>query len=115
MKYEILAWAWLILITGLSLMSAESLSTWTWLDILSVDKWIHMTIYAVMYSLFAMSRRRKGIDHRFDLRVFVLCAFYGLLIECLQNYFGRHFDVLDIIANIIGLLIGLWFVDRFVK
>ena len=115
MKFRMLAWIWLVAVTGLSLMSTENLKPWNWLSMLSLDKWLHALTYAIMYALFALSRRHNGETSRYHWDVFVFCALYGLFLECLQNYFGRHFDVLDIIANIIGLLVGLWFTNKFAK
>ena len=47
--------------------------------------------------------------------VFLACTIYGILMEGMQYAFfpGRYFEVLDIIANIIGAIIGLIFFQKF--
>lgn len=70
------------------------------------DKVIHVIFYLVMTYLGLHIFKSK------TLLTFLFCiafsALYGAFMEIMQAYLdmGRHFDYYDIIANIIGALIG---------
>lgn len=82
-------------------------------DLTGTDKVGHAVIYAILVILvlIGISKNRKEMPNNvnFMLTVF-FCSFYGVLMEIMQFTFfpGRYFEVLDIIANIIGSFIGLF-------
>ena len=68
------------------------------------DKIMHLGAYGLLGLLGALAtngEKRTGIV--------IFCAVLGILLEVLQLEMraGRHFEVLDIIANIIGSLLGV--------
>ena len=81
--------------------------------ILPLDKLAHISIYFVL-ALSIGWGLRKG--RSFSMRKMVLtigfCGLYGLLMELIQLGFlsERSFEIHDIIANIIGSIIGGAFV-----
>ena len=101
---------WLVLITYLSLVSGSYLRN-SWIgSIPNKDKLFHFGVYFVtsvlmMYGLQRQSSRflKKGIV------TVTFCLVWGGTLECLQGAMakGRHFEVFDIIANIIGALVGV--------
>ena len=82
-----------------------------------LDKLAHLIVYALLYILWAYGERAKYPERRFFPVILVACMAYGILLELLQSqmYLGRHFDVLDIIANIIGLLIAYVAIGKVLK
>ena len=87
---------------------------WSWSDLLTWDKLAHAGVYALLISLFVLgsewSRQRPWL-------LLAALTGYGILLEWGQGlmYLGRHFDILDIIANIIGLITGLVLALRYIK
>ena len=71
------------------------------------DKLIHMICYAVLayLSLLAFGKN-EGFEKY--LKGLIFCIIYGIVIENAQAFLntGRYFDYFDIIANIIGSLLG---------
>ncbi len=75
------------------------------------DKLIHAFCYAVLAGLISWVLSSKTFISNSQKRLFwaiLSASIYGFFIECLQAVLntGRHFDYFDIIANIIGSLIG---------
>ena len=80
---------------------------------MGVDKLGHLVIYAVFSILmfFGIVKNRKKMPTNTNALLMVgLCSAYGVMMELMQFTFftGRYFEVLDIIANIIGSFIGLF-------
>jgi len=89
-------------------------------DIVGTDKLGHMAIYAVfsILMLWAFFKSRNQMPSNTNALLIVgLSSAYGLLMEIMQFSFftGRYFEVLDIIANIIGSFIGLWVFKYFIN
>jgi VanZ family protein len=87
-------------------------------DIIGTDKLGHFAIYAIFSILmfFGIFKTRKEMPSNSTAFIIVcLCSAYGVLMELMQLTFftGRYFEVLDIIANIIGSIAGL-FVFKFI-
>jgi VanZ family protein len=79
------------------------------------DKWAHIVFYAVLTFLIARARSRqlamqKRVWGNFIV-AFLIAAIYGAIIEVIQLYFisGRHGDLEDLAANLIGGLVALPF------
>lgn len=72
------------------------------------DKVVHGAMYAVLAVLLMLPYSLRS-SWRIYLSAFVLAAGYGLLMECLQEYCTstRTMEALDILANIVGAIIGL--------
>ena len=91
-------------------MPSSNVPEISWGSALPLDKIAHIILYA-MYSFFlGRYLSERNTKHIF---LMILCLaipiFYGILMEVLQYYLSpsRSFDMLDIIANIIGSLTGL--------
>jgi len=67
-----------------------------------MDKIAHMIAYAGLAFLWMR-------DSLSVVKVLILCFFYGLCIEFLQDrYFEtRHFEIFDLFANISGSILGI--------
>jgi len=102
---------WAALVTVLSLLPVE-------VDNLSVlphqDKLLHCLFYlGFSYLLGNLLHYRVG----WVWKVLLPTIGYGILMECLQGVMGlgRYFDSFDIIANIIGALIGTFLIYKSVS
>jgi len=87
-------------------------------DIVGTDKLGHLVIYAVFSILmfFGIAKKQRKMPGNTNaLLVVGLCSAYGVMMELMQFTFftGRYFEVLDIIANIIGSFIGLFIAKYF--
>ena len=51
------------------------------------------------------------------MEFFLIAALFGIIVEVLQYFlnWGRSFDILDIITNISGSIIGVIIFNRFFK
>ena len=94
---------WISLVTIGSLMPLDGPDIESFID---YDKVVHVLFYLGMTYLLLRSISRK--QTKIILLTIVICSGYGVIMECLQGVLdlGRHFDYYDIIANIIGSLVG---------
>jgi len=84
----------------------------SWMDFFSWDKVGHFGVYAILTWLWLWALSLKNtINFRQLLIIGSLAAIYGVAMEVIQYSFfpNRFFEVLDIIANIIGCLLGAYF------
>ncbi|GLR17844.1 VanZ family protein [Portibacter lacus] len=75
-----------------------------------LDKVAHILLYTIYTFLIGSYLSDKQVKS-YQYYVFILGVpiFYGILMEVMQYYLSpsRSFDMLDIIANIIGSLVGV--------
>ncbi|WP_372655555.1 VanZ family protein [Halobacteriovorax sp.] len=68
-----------------------------------IDKVIHFSAYFLMMSYFVQITKKESYKN-----IFIIFFLIGVLIELLQLMSGyRSFELLDILANTTGLVIGL--------
>lgn len=101
---------WSILILILSAANPASLPKLDWVDLISPDKAGHLFFYGLLAWLvmYGFSKIRSKLSMILTLLIISFVSLYGFTIEILQYSFfeGRHFDYLDLIANIIGSNVG---------
>ena len=101
---------WLTIIFILSAIPTTGTPKFSWSNIYGVDKIAHFVMYFSLSILIYFSLDISKIHHRYViLWSFGLSSLYGLLMEVFQHFFfaNRSFDILDIIFNISGALIGV--------
>jgi len=70
------------------------------------DKANHFTAFFVLYILLSFAYSNLTIVQKF-----LLLIAYGLQIEIVQSFIdGRYFSLLDVVADSIGILLGIVFV-----
>lgn len=110
--YFLPAFLWAVLIYSLSSASPRTLQAFNWWDIFDLDKLGHFIFYSILTILILTGLWRNWHSkYSFTLLLLVsvlLAILYGALLEVLQytHFEDRSFDVLDLIANIIGSLAG---------
>ena len=78
----------------------------------SLDKIIHMLIYFFM-AILALRSFRKLNNPLAKSFLYTFC--FGLIIELVQYFIPyRGFDLYDILANSLGLFLGLFFYRKFI-
>lgn len=99
--YRLLGYVLVIGISMLSLMPGKNLPQFSWDQILGIDKIFHFASYALASFFFI-----KSSDENAVFKIAWAMFLFGLLLECLQKILpgGRYFDVLDILANLAGIL-----------
>lgn len=78
---------------------------------LPIDKFVHVSIHAgllCVWALYFFRKQKNTIAVKTFFLVAISCLVYGIIIEALQEIFvaSRHSDVLDLVANAVGLLLG---------
>lgn len=117
MKYYIPAILWSLVILFLSTMGGINLPP-SWWDYISVDKVGHLVVYGLFTLLlvlgFTQNRTLPLANNNRNIALGI-SIIYGIGMEVVQYTFfpGRFFEIPDIIANIIGSILGLYLYKRF--
>ena len=102
-----------LIILVLSLMPGSSLPSFSFIDLFQPDKLGHFVAYGVFTASllygFVQQVLPEKIARQTVIKVFLFAISYGVIIELMQYsiFTSRNFEVLDIIANIIGCLVGV--------
>ena len=111
---------WLLLVTCLLCTPGAKLPKITWGDKIWFDKWVHIFLFMILVILWSKAySHTKNIQRdsrNIFFKIMVVGCLYGIAIEIVQKYFipFRSFDLMDIIADGIGCVIGYFFaIKRF--
>lgn len=79
------------------------------IDVPMADKWAHFLVFGVLYFLWAMALQNRERSYRSIWGLVFALLFYGIIIEVIQEYWyvSRTGDLMDVLANTIGILLGL--------
>lgn len=111
-----IVWAGIILI--LCSVPGKDIPTAGWMQMVSLDKWVHFFIFVVQM-IFVMravdarnSPEQRSISHWIW---FVAVVAYGGLTELYQQYFltDRQADIYDFVANAAGATAGWLIYERY--
>ena len=69
------------------------------------DKYLHTVAY--LFLSFSASLRKPANY----ILIFSYFSFFGFAIELIQPYFNRYFELFDVLANSIGILLAITFAD----
>jgi len=116
---------WVIPLIGLglitigSLLPGDQIPISHWSEVSFMDKIVHFMAYCIIAIAFGWANKFHKLltSNAHWWFLLVLLAVYSITIEILQGVFfeDRYFEVLDIIANIIGLLTGYLLTVKFLK
>lgn len=103
---------WGIIILTLSSVSGATISQFNWSDFASMDKVGHFIFYSIFTFLWLFGFQQYGLPKsliRKILTAWTIGAVFGGLIEIFQFALieGRYFDLLDLLANILGCIAGV--------
>lgn len=113
LKRGYLLGGWIVIISWLSLKPIETGK----FALVGLDKIAHFFFYGVMAFLANNQKVVLEESKRREWYVFLFCALFGLGIEIIQGTLieGRYFELWDLIANIIGIIIGIIVSNFFFK
>lgn len=109
LKYNLPSLVWAVIILWLSLTPATGFPK---INIPNIDKAVHFSFYLILSILmfygWLNQNTFKYLHRDYFLRITWLVCTYGLLIEILQENFTltRHFELPDLVANVLGALTG---------
>ena len=111
---------WAAFILWLSATPGIKLPKSWWEELVEPDKLGHAVVYAILTLLLAWALLKtvgkENWASKWLVMSFLSAILYGILMECMQFAFFpyRSFEVLDILANIIGALIGAFIWKRLI-
>jgi VanZ family protein len=113
---------WLLIITTLLCIPGTELPKIKWDNKIWLDKWIHVFLFMMLViqwsKVYAGKNNMLVNIRRVFFQIMLLGILYGTLMELVQKYFipYRSFDLVDIIADAAGCLVGYFIsIKRFVK
>jgi len=76
-----------------------------------IDKFVHIFLYFILTFLwlnYIFTKRKQKNVIKTIVVFFIVCIIYGIVIEVIQELWipTRGADLLDIIANVIGIILG---------
>ncbi|MEM9545436.1 MAG: VanZ family protein [Bacteroidota bacterium] len=109
MTRRLVAAGWTLILIAGTLLPKGVVSQNNWLDIPHFDKLSHFAAYALLVFFWSMALVQKTAKIKAARISFYGSIALGIVLEILQWQLnvGRHFEILDIIANIIGAIFGL--------
>jgi len=109
MSKRLVSTGWTIILIVATLVPKGVVAQSNFLNIPHFDKVSHLCSYALLVFLWSITLKEKTSKIKAARIAFYGSIFLGVLLEMLQWQLnvGRHFEILDIIANIIGSIIGL--------
>jgi VanZ family protein len=107
-KHHYFAFIWTILLIVLSVISKGTASKLALIDFFGIDKVAHLIFYCVLAWLWVKAFTESHLRHN-ALISFIICATLGTTLEFVQKYCtdGRSFEYDDMVANLIGTILGL--------
>jgi len=102
----------LLILTFLLLLPGDDLKESSWGSTYHIDKVIHVLAFAMLAlsTSISLSKLRVfiGLNYRLMTLIFVVGSVFGTILEFLQQELrvGRASELLDIVADSVGLLLG---------
>jgi len=111
--WKFLASVWFALTTYLLVIPGDALPKTNLVSIPYFDKLVHIGLFAILCALWLKTRKNRGTT--FDAIVVLGTIAYGVAMEFVQRDFveNRSFDVVDILADALGALLGYLVIKRF--
>ncbi len=101
-----------ISLTFLLLLPGNDLEASSWWETYKIDKLVHIVTFSILSlsTSITLSKLRVLIDTNYRLMtlILVVCTIFGTILEFLQQELrvGRSAELLDIVADCIGVLLG---------
>jgi len=101
-----------ISLTFLLLLPGNDLEGSSWWETYKIDKLVHIVTFSILSlsTSITLSKLRVLLDTNYRLMtlILVVCTIFGTILEFLQQELrvGRSAELLDIVADCIGVLLG---------
>ena len=81
------------------------------------DMAVHVVLFAVLHVLWARSFQRGFISSEYSIRIGSFIVAFGIVMEFIQYFFvpNRSFEWEDIVADILGVVIGHFYLNLYAK
>lgn len=81
------------------------------------DMAVHVVLFAVLHVLWARSFQRGFISSKYSIRIGSFIVAFGIVMEFIQYFFvpNRSFEWEDIVADIVGVVIGHFYLNLYAK
>lgn len=81
------------------------------------DMAVHVVLFAVLHVLWARSFQRGFISSKYSIRIGSFIVAFGIVMEFIQYFFvpNRSFEWEDIVADILGVAIGHYYLNLYAK
>jgi TRAP-type uncharacterized transport system fused permease subunit len=106
-----LAFVWALIILALCAIPGQYIPSVSFLELLSIDKWVHAGIFFVLFSLISIYIHAHKRSPLWLWIFFGLCVLYGIMLEYMQAtvFSNRSADWQDMVANSFGALMAFIF------
>lgn len=113
--YFVLAILWTSIVTILSLITIGDIGSS--IPISNKDKYVHFSFYFIFVVFWFLFVKRTKITKKAKWIVLFFAIGYGVLMEFCQGAFTttRKPDILDVVANTLGAILGLIFITFILK
>ena len=110
-KMPAIMWAFFIAI--LCGIPGKNLPSANWLELISFDKFVHASLFFVLNYLSNKDWNPLNTKVKY-FTISLICIAYGGIIELLQAsmFKDRSADILDFIANSVGVIIAFFFISK---
>jgi VanZ family protein len=104
--WKLLASGWLVFTTILLVIPGDALPKTNLVTIPYFDKLVHIGLFAILCASWLKTRKNRGTA--FYVIVVAATIAYGIAMEYVQRDFvaNRSFDIMDIIADSAGAILG---------
>ena len=112
--------AWTIVILAITLIPGHTLDKFNWFNLATYDKLGHGILYGVYTFLLIITFSKQIKNYSFGSTAYwgaiAVALILGLSMESFQSMIpGRYFDFQDLFANMVGVGVGMWIYNFFVK
>ncbi len=103
-----IALVWFVVIFILCATPGQYIPSFSWLDLLSFDKFVHASIFYILATLIFLIGLKAQKKHIFFILFLVFCIAYGISLEMMQAtiFVDRSADWADILANSFGCVLA---------
>jgi VanZ family protein len=105
---------WTLIIFVLCATPGQYIPSASWLDLLSIDKWVHAGIFFTLSTLWIITASKNKWSRAAVLYGLLACILYGGLLEVMQAkcFSNRSADWQDFVANSFGCLVALGLLQK---
>lgn len=113
LRYNLFTILWAAMILLTTLLPSSSMPSFSIWELFSFDSFAHAFLFGILTFLMIVGLTKQFTYLRlrhYAIRTSLFASFmFGIFIELLQHFFiyGRQGDILDVIANTIGCLLGI--------
>lgn len=93
-------------------MPGSDIPEFNFFDVIHFDKWVHAGLFATLTFLLSFPfKKYLPRNHFVYIAIPIAALIYGILMEFVQKYFQRDYDVADMVADGVGCLMGYAFIQ----